>query len=362
MKIILVVGARPNFVKIAQLIKKLKEDSFFSPVLVHTGQHYDYKMSELFFNELSIPQPDIFLNVGNETPTGQIAKMLVEFEKVCINEKPDCVLVVGDVNSTMACSIIASRHRIKLIHLEAGLRSNDKTMPEETNRLITDQLSDLLLTPSLDGNTNLKREGISESKIHFVGNIMIDTLTNYLPQIKQIKAFEKFDLKEKEYLLLTIHRPSNVDNPETLKELLENITMLSKKIKIVFPVHPRTLNSIRSNNLVQENDNIIFIEPLGYIEFTSLMLYSKLVVTDSGGVQEETTALGIPCITMRENTERPITITEGTNIIIGNNYNELFALTDIALLNNWKKASIPKYWDGKTSERIIDVLKKFYND
>ena len=361
MKIILVVGARPNFVKIAQLIKKLKEDAFFSPLLVHTGQHYDYKMSELFFNELSIPQPDIYLNVGNETPTGQIAKILVEFEKVCLNEKPDCVLVVGDVNSTMACSIIASRLKIKLIHLEAGLRSNDKTMPEETNRLITDQLSDLLLTPSIDGNINLKREGISESKIHLVGNIMIDTLNHYLPQIKHLKAYEKFNLIPKEYLLLTIHRPSNVDDPETLKELLNNISILSKKIKIVFPVHPRTLNNIRNNNLAKENENIIFIEPLGYIEFTSLMLYSKLVVTDSGGIQEETTALGIPCITMRENTERPITVTEGTNIIIGNNYNELFTLTENALKNNWKNAKIPQYWDGKTSERIIEVLKKFHN-
>jgi UDP-N-acetylglucosamine 2-epimerase (non-hydrolysing) len=232
-------------------------------------------------------------------------------------------------------------------------------MPEETNRLITDQLSDLLLTPSIDGNENLRREGIAEEKIHFVGNIMIDTLMAFLPQIKQAEAYKKFNLHPKEYILLTIHRPSNVDDPEILKKLLANLTLLSKKIKVVFPVHPRTLSNIKKNNLLQENENLIFIEPLGYIEFTSLMLYSKIVVTDSGGVQEETTVLGIPCITMRENTERPITVTEGTNIIIGNDYERLFQLTDKALNNQWKEASVPMYWDGKTSERVIEVLKKF---
>ncbi len=356
MKIINVVGARPNFMKIAPLMSAYKKQPDITPLLLHTGQHYDSQMSELFFTELSIPKPDIYLNIGSDTHARQVAKIMIAFEDVCLTEKPDAILVVGDVNSTMACSIVASKLGIKIIHLEAGLRSFDRTMPEEINRMVTDTLADLLLIPSVDAKDNLIKEGIDKNKIHFVGNIMIDTLLNLLPVIEKSDIHKKLGLNPKEYILVTLHRPSNVDDVNNLKNLLFTLNDISEKIKVVFPIHPRTIKNINNYNLSKYLNNIIHTEPLGYIDFQKLMTNSKLVVTDSGGVQEETTALGIPCLTARENTERPVTVSEGTNIIIGNNMNFLKDGVENAINNNWKKSRIPEFWDGGTAGRVVNTL------
>jgi UDP-N-acetylglucosamine 2-epimerase (non-hydrolysing) len=346
--------------KIAPVMDAMKKSSAIKPILLHTGQHYDEKMSALFFKELKIPEPDIYLGVGSESHAKQVAHIMEKFDDVCETEKPDVILVVGDVNSTMACSLVASKLGIKIIHLEAGLRSFDRTMPEEINRIVTDSLADLLFTPSKDGNENLLKEGISSDKIHLVGNIMIDTLFHFLPLIEKSSIIETLHLSPQQYVLVTLHRPSNVDYKENLEKILTTFQKIQKKIKIVFPVHPRTIKNIIEFGLSEMTNsmkNLILTEPFGYLDFQRLMTKSKAVITDSGGIQEETTVLKIPCITLRENTERPVTVTEGSNVLVGSDMNKLLDLIEKILNNQWKSSKIPELWDGKTAERVIDIIE-----
>jgi len=358
MKILIIAGARPNFMKIAPICRAFDKSKTIEYSIVHTGQHYDKKMSDLFFKELKIPIPKYNLNVGSDTHARQVAAIMIKFEDVCINEKPDAIMVVGDVNSTMACSIVSAKMGIKIIHLEAGLRSFDKTMPEEINRIVTDAITDIYLTPSEDADQNLLKEGIPQDKIFRVGNIMIDTLFQFLPQASKTNFLSNLNIKEKAYILVTLHRPSNVDNVNQLTEILNLLQKTAPKCTVVFPIHPRTLKIITDNKLNKLADKILLLEPLGYLDFLHLQSKALLVITDSGGVQEETTVLKVPCITLRENTERPVTVELGTNIVVGNNYKLAEELIDKAINGKWKKSSIPKLWDGKTAERIVKVLLK----
>jgi UDP-N-acetylglucosamine 2-epimerase (non-hydrolysing) len=368
-KIINVVGARPNFMKIYPLLQEMKIRFAMKPLLIHTGQHYDSDMSKVFFRDLELPRPDIYLGVGPGTQVEQIAKIMIRFEKVCNEERPDLVVVVGDVNSTLACSLTAAKLCIPLAHVEAGLRSFDRTMPEEINRLVTDSLSDFLFTTSEDAEENLLKEGIFKEKIHFVGNVMIDTLLKF----KSVAmARSKIKIKENSYALLTLHRPSNVDSKDVFKNLLQALKEISKMIPIVFPAHPRTqkqieafgcknhfdylgLKSIGHPNL---KNSIYILNPLPYLEFLNLMKNAKFVLTDSGGIQEETTILGIPCLTLRENTERPVTINRGTNILVGTDPLKIIKETKNILSGKIKLGKIPKLWDGKAAKRIVKILLK----
>jgi UDP-N-acetylglucosamine 2-epimerase (non-hydrolysing) len=312
-------------------------------------------MSDIFFEQLNMPQPDINLGVGSGTHAAQTAEIMIRLEKVLLEKEPDCLVVYGDVNSTMAASIVAVKLGIPVAHVEAGLRSRDRTMPEEINRLITDQIADLLFTPSKDGNENLLREGIPQDKIHFVGNVMIDTLMKLLPQaeVSWPRLQEKFNLHE--YVLLTLHRPSNVDEVNMLTGIMKVLESIAQSIQVIFPIHPRTKNQLDALN-IKASRQIEFIEPLGYLEFLTLQNHAKVLITDSGGIQEETTYLGIPCLTLRENTERPITITEGTNVLVGRDMQKLQKEFELILAGREKKGKIPELWDGKASERIADVL------
>ncbi len=360
MKIIHVVGARPNFMKIAPLMREMSKFDEFEQVLVHTGQHYDKNMSDSFFKDLEIPEPDYNLGVGSASHAVQTAKIMIEFEKVCLKEKPDLVIVVGDVNSTIACALVAVKQGIKVAHVEAGLRSFDRTMPEEINRLLTDQISDYLFVTEQAGLDNLKNEGVADDKVFFVGNAMIDSLVFNLPKIKKSKILDKLGLEKGEFVLLTMHRPSNVDEKEKLKSLLDIFDDIQKKVKIVYSIHPRTKGSIGKFNLgevVKNMSNLIIIDPLEYLDFMNLVLNCKAVLTDSGGIQEETTFLGIPCITLRDNTERPATVAEGTNVIVGNKREEILSSIDKVLKDGWNNGSIPELWDGKAAERIVEVLR-----
>jgi UDP-N-acetylglucosamine 2-epimerase (non-hydrolysing) len=362
-KIINVVGARPNFMKIAPLMKEYSKYDSFKPIIVHTGQHYDANMSDLFFNQLQIPKPNISLGVGSDSHSKQTAKIMEKFEDVCLDVQPDAVLVVGDVNSTMACSLVASKMGIKIIHLEAGLRSYDRTMPEEINRLVTDALADVLLTPSKDADDNLIKEGIPKSKIFFVGNIMIDTLFQFLPLAEKSQILDDLKIKKNDFILVTLHRPSNVDQQENLTKIINAFEQIQKEIKIIFPIHPRTRNKLNEfglNENVKSLKNLILTDPIGYLDFQKLMINAKLVITDSGGIQEETTALKIPCITVRENTERPITVIEGSNEIVGLDMDKLLNFTNKALNNQWKDSKIPVFWDGKTGQRVLKVLYNYF--
>ena len=352
MKIINIVGARPNFVKIAPLMKEMKKNPQFDTILVHTGQHYDDQMSNSFFKDLDIPQPDINLNVGSETHAVQTAEVMIKFEKVCLKEKPDLIVVVGDVNSTLACALVAVKLGIKLAHVEAGLRSFDRSMPEEINRILVDQISDYLFITEEDAYENLIKEGISKNKIYFVGNIMIDSLKNSLE--KQTDILERLNLKSKNYGIVTLHRPSNVDDKDKLQNLLEILNDI--ETKLVWPMHPRTKNSIQKFNLEDKLKKIVVTEALGYLDFISLLSQSKFVLTDSGGIQEETTYLKIPCLTIRKSTERPITINQGTNILVNSREEIENALKNNLILKHDIK--IPKYWDGCTASRIVKILSK----
>ncbi|MDA3798345.1 MAG: UDP-N-acetylglucosamine 2-epimerase (non-hydrolyzing) [Kiritimatiellae bacterium] len=324
-KIINIVGARPNFMKMAPIIEALTQHSaFIQHLLVHTGQHYDEKMSKSFFKDLGMPVPDINLEVGSGSHAEQTAKIMVEFEKVCLSENPDLVLVVGDVNSTMACTITAKKLGIKVAHVEAGLRSRDMSMPEEINRLCTDVLCDYLFTTDCFANGNLKAEGIAEEKIYFVGNVMIDTLLKHKKMASELTLTQALGLKAKEYAVLTMHRPGNVDDRGVLKGILDALKEISERLPIIFPIHPRTKKMIEKFgfqhyfNETGDVEGVWLTEPLGYLEFLHLNMNACLVLTDSGGLQEETTVLGVPCITMRPNTERPITCEVGTNVMVGN--------------------------------------------
>ncbi len=356
--IILVVGARPNFMKIAPLYAELKERGV-EQLLLHTGQHYDEKMSKVFFEDLGLPQPDIFLGVGSGTHASQTARIMVEFETVCIQYKPRLVVVVGDVNSTLACTLVASKLHIKIAHVEAGLRSGDKRMPEEINRIVTDSLADILLTPSIDGNENLLSEGRSEKDIHFVGNIMIDSLYNILERSANSEILESLSLTEGEYGVLTIHRPSNVDDVDAFTSIIEALEVIGEGLDIVFPIHPRTKKNAIEMNLIERIKSIpgvMLMGPTGYLDFVSLISSSRIVLTDSGGLQEETTVLKIPCITLRNNTERPITVSDGTNRLVGNDKDEIVSAFKDSIIKDYRDMVVPQYWDGNTAARIADVI------
>ena len=353
MKIFNVVGARPNFMKIAPIVEEMSKTADLKGILVHTGQHYDEGMSDVFFRELGIPVPDVHLGVGSGTHAEQTARVMVEFEKVCINEKPDLVVVVGDVNSTMACSIVAAKLLIPVAHVEAGLRSFDRTMPEEINRLVTDALSDLLFTTSRDADENLKREGVDPAKIHFVGNVMIDTL------LKQRQKAAALDVeKPKQYALVTLHRPSNVDDPKVLGPILEALQQISRTMPVLFPIHPRTRKRVIDFGLSM--DGIRTLDPLGYLEFLNLESTASVVLTDSGGLQEETTILRVPCLTLRYNTERPVTIEHGTNIMVGPDKARILEAFRRIMNGDWKPSGPPEFWDGHAAQRIVQVIRDFH--
>lgn len=362
MKIINVVGARPNFIKIAPIYEELRKyPKVFKIILLHTGQHYDQMLSNSFFEDLKIPKPDIHLNVGSASHAQQTAKILVKFEKVLFEEKPDLVLVVGDVNSTLACSLAAAKLHIPVAHVEAGLRSFDREMPEEINRVLTDHLADFLFTTCLDADENLRKEGIEDKKIHLVGDVMIDTLIKYKDIAKKRPILKKLALRRKDYALLTLHRPSNVDDKKALAGILDAFEEVQKRIKIIFPLHPRTKRRIKDFSLekrVNKLKDLLLISPLGYLDFVGLMINSKFVLTDSGGMQEETTYLKIPCLTLRENTERPVTIKEGTNILVGRDNKKIVKESFNILDGKKKQGRRLKFWDGKASKRIVRILAK----
>jgi UDP-N-acetylglucosamine 2-epimerase (non-hydrolysing) len=359
MKIVNVVGARPNFMKIAPLIRAMNaRKDCIEHLLVHTGQHYDKSMSDDFFVQLGIPDPDINLEVGSASHAEQTANIMVAFEKVLLEHKPDLIVVVGDVNSTIACALVASKLGVKVAHVEAGLRSFDRTMPEEINRILTDAISDMLFITEESGNENLKREGIPEEKIHFVGNVMIDNLIHCLGTMPDGLPYP--ELKEKEYAVITLHRPSNVDHPDILKDILKAFQDISKRLKLVIPLHPRTRKNIQDFGLGNELQSIaetaIVTGPIGYLEMLRLVKNCRMVITDSGGIQEETTYLGVPCVTMRENTERPSTIILGTNILVGSDTEKLLRTVEQVMADSHKKGVVPPLWDGKASIRIVERL------
>ncbi len=361
MKIVLVAGARPNFMKIAPIIKAIVKardngnDIDFS--LVHTGQHYDEKMSQQFFDQLNIPKPDINLNVGSGSQAQQTADIMVTFEKYLIENKCDLLIVVGDVNSTLATSLVAKKMDIDVAHVEAGIRSGDRTMPEELNRLATDAICDYFFTTSRWASKNLIHSGIAKDKIFFVGNTMIDTLVANKSRFKKPILFDSLDLKSKNYIVLTLHRPSNVDDAEQLKALMNAFSLL--KQKIVFPCHPRTLGHLEQYNISMPT-NLHIVEPLGYLEFMYMVSNAGVVITDSGGIQEETTFLNVPCITLRNNTERPETVEIGTNILLGDDASKIEGAVNKIYADKQTDASIPELWDGQTSTRIVDICLKLY--
>src|SRR5881394_631469 len=358
LKVIIVAGARPNFMKIAPIVAAMKQRAEFQPFIVHTGQHYDDAMSESFFRDLNLPSPDVYLGVGSGTHAAQTAAVMTAFERVVLKEQPDWVVVVGDVNSTLACALVCSKLHIKVAHVEAGLRSRDRAMPEEINRLLTDQLADLLLTPSLDGDANLRAEGIDESRVRFVGNVMIDSLMTQLERARSSTILTTLSLEEDRYAVLTLHRPSNVDEQNAFLRILDALEQIAARLPIVFPIHPRTRKMIDELGLadrVAVMSSLRLIDPIGYLDFLRLMSCARLVLTDSGGIQEETTVLGIPCITLRDNTERPITIEMGTNTIAGTDTKKIVAAAERALDNPPDKSNlcIPEYWDGHAADRIL---------
>ncbi len=356
MKVLHVVGARPNFMKAAPVYRALAR-SGHEQRLVHTGQHYDALMSEVFFKALEIPDPDESLDVGSGSHAQQTAAIMSRFEPVVLVRKPDIVLVYGDVNSTVAAALVCSKIGIRIGHVEAGLRSFDRSMPEEINRLITDQLADVLFTPSIDGDENLAREGIATEKVFLVGNVMIDTLIQFLPKADDIFPELKDKLSLKSFGLITLHRPANVDEESTFLPMLQALDSLSEKLPLIFPVHPRTRRKW-SAQLERCSPNLRVIDPLGYLEFLALQKNATVVITDSGGIQEETTYLGTPCLTLRENKERPITVTQVTNVLIGRNWNLLRSRFDDVLNGGRKHECRPPLWDGKASERIAEILTR----
>ncbi len=355
MKIFHVVGARPNFMKVAPVYRALERQGVSSQTVVHTGQHYDANMSEVFFRELGIPRPDINLRAGSGSHPQQTAAIMVGFEPVVLKRAPDLVLVYGDVNSTVAATLVCAKLGVPVGHVEAGLRSFDRSMPEEINRIVTDSLADALFTPSEDGNENLMREGIPKGKIFFVGNVMIDSLLHLLLlALERYPALaERFALRE--YGLVTLHRPSNVDNDETLFKILDALLEISVDLPLVFPVHPRTRQRLASAG-AQLDGRVTLAEPLGYLDFLALEQYAKLVITDSGGIQEETTCLGVPCLTVRENTERPVTLSMGTNVLVGRDMDRLKQQVACILRGEAKKGKLPPLWDGKAAERISQTI------
>jgi UDP-N-acetylglucosamine 2-epimerase (non-hydrolysing) len=351
MHVLHVVGARPNFMKVAPVMAAMDGHPNIQQILVHTGQHYDANMSDIFFRELGLPQPDLNLEVGSGSHAVQTAQVMVRMEDVLLDRQPDIVLVYGDVNSTVATAIVCAKLGIPVGHVEAGLRSFDRSMPEEINRLLTDQIADVLFTPSADGDANLQREGVAAERIHRVGNVMIDTLIRLLPQA----SFDAQHWPER-YALVTLHRPSNVDAPDMLRQILATLAQLSLDIPIIFPIHPRTRQRIQELGLSPANTHLMLQEPLGYLDFLALQRHAAVVITDSGGIQEETTFLGVPCLTVRENTERPITVTLGTNILVGQDMNRLQEEVAHVLAGDSKTGQIPPLWDGRAGQRIAEII------
>lgn len=358
MKLTIVAGARPNFLKIAPLIKEIERvcdgGADISFRLVHTGQHYDNNLSRVFFDELGIPMPDANLNVGSGSQAVQTANIMVGFEKELLANKPDIVIVVGDVNSTMACTIAAKKLHIKVAHIEAGIRSFDMSMPEEINRLVTDAIADYFFTPSEKANENLARSGVDDANVFYVGNIMIDSLHNNSHRLVEPLMVKQYNIDPARCIVLTLHRPHNADNPAKLKAILQTIITNTAGYKIIFPVHPRTKTTLESIGF--EHERLIITTPLSYLSFIYLVKGCKAVVTDSGGIQEETTVMGIPCITLRNNTERPETVTIGTNELVGDDLNKLESALNSIFTDNWKQGAIPHLWDGKTAQRIVKIL------
>ncbi|MFH0776992.1 MAG: UDP-N-acetylglucosamine 2-epimerase (non-hydrolyzing) [Candidatus Eisenbacteria bacterium] len=360
MKTIFVGGARPNFMKIAPILEEVRKISGMRPILVHTGQHYDRELSGVFFEQLGLPEPDRYLGVGSGSHARQTARIMIEFEKILLEDRPGLVVVVGDVNSTLACSITSVKLHVPLAHVEAGLRSFDRTMPEEVNRVVTDSLSELLFTTCEDAEANLIREGIPRERIHFVGNVMIDSLRQHVEVARKSDVLTRLSLAEGDYAVLTLHRPSNVDTAGTLLGIVTAMGEIQRHVPVVFPVHPRTRKALASGAVkekLKEMERFILLEPLGYIDFLRLLMSSRLVLTDSGGIQEETTVLGIPCLTLRENTERPVTVTDGTNTIVGTDSQRIVREAVAILDGKGKAGRIPPLWDGQASRRIAAVLE-----
>jgi UDP-N-acetylglucosamine 2-epimerase (non-hydrolysing) len=392
-KILSVVGARPNFMKVAAICEAIKEHNagrsseHIEHVLVHTGQHYDANMSDFFFNDLELPKPNLFLGVGSGSHSAQTAKVMEGFERVVLAEKPQVIVVVGDVNSTLACALVAKKtwcsggsferaYIPKLAHVEAGLRSFDRTMPEEVNRIVTDSISDYLFTTEESANQNLKNEGVTEDKIHFVGNVMIDTLLRHRAKAEESTILNDLQLYEdcrvKPYAILTLHRPANVDDTQTFSRMIESFLDVSRHMPIIFPAHPRTLKQIQEADLGDyfvdhfmdgpepwdSRVRIRLVPPLGYLDFLHLMSQAKVVLTDSGGVQEETTILGVPCITLRDNTERPVTLEHGTNVLVGANPEKIITEFSRVLHEAPRHFSKPRYWDGQAAKRIVQILSQ----
>jgi len=359
-KIICVCGARPNFMKIAPLMHAFKAYGRFQTLLVHTGQHYDENMSKLFFDELNIPKPDVNLEVGSASHAVQTAEIMKRFEPVVADYQPDYVVVVGDVNSTIACGLVAAKLQVKLIHVEAGLRSFDRTMPEEINRVLTDAISDLLFVTEESGLDNLKNEGVNSHKVHLVGNVMIDTLLANREKAQRSDVLGRLGLTKKSYAVITLHRPSNVDEPEGLGTILTAFEEIQKELTLVFPIHPRTRANLARHGLAERAgamEHLLLLEPLGYLDFLCLMSNGAVVITDSGGIQEETTILGVPCLTLRNNTERPVTITEGTNSLVRLDTTEIIESCRRIMGSAQRQSGrIPRLWDGQAAQRIAQVI------
>lgn len=359
----IIAGARPNFMKIAPIIEHIKiaqrDTKKIEFRLVHTGQHYDKNMSDSFFEQLGIPMPDINLGAGGGSQSEQTASIMIGYENLLSEKKSDLCLVVGDVTSTMACAIVAQKMHVKVAHVEAGIRSGDWSMPEEINRLATDSITNYFFTTSEVANSNLKKSGVSDDRIFFVGNTMIDTLLKNKPKFIKPSIWGEAKLEEKKYFMLTLHRPANVDQENQLKELLDQIIINSNDLPIIFPVHPRTSKILKSIGIAAKN--VFFVDPLSYLEFNFLVEKSLAVITDSGGITEETTVMSVPCITLRENTERPETITIGTNELIGTDPKAIKPALDKLFAGKWKKGGIPELWDGKTGSRIVKHILELYN-
>ena len=362
-KVLHVVGARPNFMKVAPVWEELRKDPRVRQVLVHTGQHYDPNMSEVFFQDLGMPAPDAHLGAGSGSHAQQTAKIMALVEPVILREKPGVVVVVGDVNSTVAVALVAAKQGVAVAHIEAGLRTWDWSMPEEINRVLTDRMSELLFTPSRDADENLAKEGIDPRRVHFVGTVMIDSLHAALPRARESRIHEQLGVRKGEYALATLHRPSNVDAPGALEKLLGALSEVSGRIPVVFPIHPRTRArlwadaSLRAG--VEGARGLKLAEPIGYLDFLALTANARLVMTDSGGIQEETTALGVPCLTVRRNTERPVTVEVGTNTLVGTDPGQVVPAAVAVLEGRGKKGRVPDLWDGRAAQRIAPVLVKF---
>ena len=356
-----VCGARPNFVKVAPVVDALAKTGEAETLLVHTGQHYDDKMSRLFFDELGIPKPDVNLEVGSGSHATQTAEVMKRLEPVCVAHRPAWVVVVGDVNSTMAGALVAAKLRIRVAHVEAGLRSFDRTMPEEINRVVTDAISDLLFVTELSGVENLRREGVEDGKVHLVGNVMVDTLLRHRARADRSEVLSTLDLERKSYAVVTLHRPSNVDQADVMSGILQVLKGISADMPVIFPAHPRTMSNLKTLDLWSQAEritNLRLLEPLGYLDFIKLMAEAAVVLTDSGGIQEETTVLGVPCLTLRENTERPITIMQGTNRLTGSTPDAVLAAYHDVLNGPPQAGSVPDLWDGRAAERIVERLMR----